>query len=234
MTNPFDFFDKIFFINLDRREDRLNSCIDQFNKYGLTSNVERFSAINLTYSNGSNDKLLARAGCTLSHFEICKIAKKENLQNYLVLEDDFEFCLDKENVYKILNQAIKELPNNWDMLYIGGNLTNEYGFNPIEKYTDGLFKLNACHTTHAMALNSCFYDSFLDDCPTEESIIDWCFNNEIIDVFLSKKILHKYKCFITKELIALQSSGFSDIEKNSFDYRNWLISSFELFKKQIQ
>jgi GR25 family glycosyltransferase involved in LPS biosynthesis len=233
MNNPFDFFDKIFIINLDYRKDRLEKCISEFSKYEINSKITRFPAIQLKYEDGSSDKFLGRCGCALSHFEICKIAKKENLKNYLVLEDDLEFNLDKNSLFDNLDKSIKELPEDWDILYLGGNLTNEYGIYPIEKYSKNLLKLNSCHTTHAMAFNSNFYDSFLNEAPDIHSIIDWSIKNEVIDVFLSKKVLSKNNCFITNELLILQSEGFSDIEKSFYDYRSWIASNFEFFKKQI-
>lgn len=233
MKNPFNFFDKIFLINLDSRKDRLQKAINQFNEYKINKSITRFPAIKLIYENGINDKFLARSGCTLSHFEICKIAKQENLKNYLVLEDDFEFFHNPEKTLSILEKSIADLPNDWDMFYLGGNLTNEYGFNPIEKYSENLFKLKSCHTTHAMAFNAKFYDKFLDNAPDMNSIIDWTNKHEIIDVFLSKNILYKHECFISNELLILQSEGFSDIEKNEYDYRDWLINSFEKYKKSL-
>lgn len=233
MNNPFNFFDRIFLINLDSRKDRFEKCISQFNEYEIDSKITRFPAIEIKYPDGSNDKFLGRCGCSLSHFEICKIAKKENFKNYLVLEDDFEFNLDKNSLFNNLNNSIKELPSNWDVLYLGGNLTDEYGIEPIEKYSKNLFKLNSCHTTHAMAFNSCFYDKFLNNSPDINSIIEWSINNQIIDVFLSKKLLHKSNSFITNELLAVQSSGFSDIEKNHYDYRSWLINNFNFYKQKI-
>jgi len=44
--NPFDFFDKIYYINLDSRIDRREKMEEQLNKLGITA--ERFPAITLT------------------------------------------------------------------------------------------------------------------------------------------------------------------------------------------
>lgn len=233
MKNPFNFFDAIFCINLDSRPDRWNRCFEQFKIFGIDNKVQRFSAIKIIDENGQSNKFLGRCGCSLSHFEICKIAKKENLKNYLVLEDDFEFNLDKDFLFDNLDKSIEELPEDWCILYLGGNLTDEYGTYPIQKYSKNLLKLNSCHTTHAMAFNSYFYDSFLNQAPDIDSITQWSIKNEIIDVYLSKKVLPKNNCFITNELLVLQSEGFSDIEKSFYDYRQWLINNFEKYKKLL-
>jgi hypothetical protein len=39
-----NFFDKTFCINLDRRRDRWEECLTEFNKYNL-EDIERFTAI---------------------------------------------------------------------------------------------------------------------------------------------------------------------------------------------
>ena len=46
MDNPFNFFDKIFYINLDSRTDRREFMEEQFKKFNI--DAERFSAISLT------------------------------------------------------------------------------------------------------------------------------------------------------------------------------------------
>ena len=234
MNNPFDFFDAIFCINLDSRQDRWTKCLEQFKIFGIEDKAQRFSAIKIETENQQLGKFCGRCGCSLSHFEICKIAKNKNYKNYLVLEDDFEFNFDLETTFDLLNKAISDIPNDWDMFYMGANLTDEYGVVPIENFSENLFKLKSCHTTHAMAFNNKFYDSFLENAPDINSIFEWTAKNEIIDVYLSKNFLHNINCFINKELLVNQSAGFSDIEKSSFDYREWLNSNFELFKHNIK
>ncbi len=45
MKNPFDYFDKIFCINLDSRPDRWKQVQKEFDKVGILDRVERFSAL---------------------------------------------------------------------------------------------------------------------------------------------------------------------------------------------
>ena len=232
MKNPFDFFERIVLINLDSRSDRLHKSLEQWENYGISTPITRFPAIKLQYQDGSDDKFSSRCGCSLSHFEVCRLAKLNNWCNYLVLEDDFEFNLNPAETFDALNGVLQELPYDWDMLYLGGNLTDQYGMPPIQKFSKHLFRLYSCHTTHAMALNSTFYDAFLDKAPDIQSISEWTKTHEIIDVHLSRHILPKRNCFISTKLLMLQSAGFSDIEKHSFDYRDWLRSSFEIFKNK--
>ncbi len=233
MNNPFDFFDAIFCINLDSRPDRWQECLEKFKILNIEDKVQRFSAIRIVDGNNMSNKFLARCGCSLSHFEICRIAKLKGYKNYLVLEDDFELNLKKEEIFDLLNKAVSELPYSWDMFYLGGNLTDEYGIFPIENFSDNLFKLNSCHTTHAMAFNQKFYDQYLENAPDFNSIFEWTHKNEVIDVFLTKEFLRKINCFINKKLVINQAAGFSDIENASYDYRDWMSHNFEFFKNKI-
>ena len=64
-------------------------------------------------------------------------------------------------LFNKLNLNLKQLPLDWQMLYLGGNLDLSYGAYPIQKHSDNLFKLNACHTTHAFSVNKSLYEKIL-------------------------------------------------------------------------
>ena len=46
MKTPFNFFDKIYCINLEERTDRWEECLSEFKKYGI-ENVERIKAVKI-------------------------------------------------------------------------------------------------------------------------------------------------------------------------------------------
>jgi GR25 family glycosyltransferase involved in LPS biosynthesis len=170
MDNPFNFFDKIFCINLDSRKDRWEKCLEKFSLLGFEDRVERFSALNLSHLTDIDPKTRGRAGCALSHAAILRKAKEANLNNYLVLEDDFDLCYSPEECLKSLELSQNELPQQWNIFYLGGNLTDEYGRFPLETFSDHLFKLNSCHTTHSFAVNSNFYEALDEELPNEENV----------------------------------------------------------------
>ena len=101
--------DKSFFINLDRRVDRL----DHINK-NLPFDSDRFSAIdavNLKLNekveklfHQSLDKLTkAEIACALSHYKLWKkLTKDESSENYLILEDDVVF---KDGFVELWNES---------------------------------------------------------------------------------------------------------------------------------
>jgi GR25 family glycosyltransferase involved in LPS biosynthesis len=233
MNNPFNFFDKIFCINLDDRQDRWIDCCKIFNKYEMMHKVERFSALKFTHQDPRLIKVMGQIGCSMSHFGVLKKAKEQNLNNFLVLEDDFCFEFEPFELFEKMNSSLLELPNNWNMFYLGGNLDSSYNVDPIEKYSDNLFKLNACHTTHAFAVNKNIYDVILKDEPTLDELPSWHNKYTVIDVYFSKAILSKNNCFITNPILSLQRPGFSNIEHNNYDYRFWMLQNFNNFKNKL-
>ena len=98
------FVDKIFCINLKHRTDKREFIKKQCSKYKL--DVTFFKAI-------KNKK--GWIGCLQSHLNILKIAKKERLKKILIIEDDCLFLQEPS-----INN--KELPKDWEMLFLGGNM----------------------------------------------------------------------------------------------------------------
>ena len=62
MNNPFNFFDKIYCINLKERTDRWENCLRNFEKYEIT-NYERIDAIKINAYLSSKRK--GQIGCSL-------------------------------------------------------------------------------------------------------------------------------------------------------------------------
>lgn len=234
MKNPFKFFDKIFCINLDSRPDRWAKCQEKFKKLGILDKVERFSAFKLEHPDPAYKKILGQSGCTLSHLSILKKALDNNYSNYLVLEDDFEINETEINSLSILDNSLSELPPDWDILYLGGNLTDVYENVPLEKYSTFLYQVKACHTTHAMAISKSGMQKIAQKIGHVESIVEWVIKKGTIDVFLSKEILSSNNCFIINPLLILQQEDFSDIEQSVYNYKNWMLNNYNHFIQSIQ
>ena len=84
-----DFFDRIYVINLPYRKDRLNSVTKELGRAGISlcpGKVEVFPAIRPEEPAGFPD--IGWRGCFLSHLGVIKQAKKDNLNNVLIMEDD--------------------------------------------------------------------------------------------------------------------------------------------------
>lgn len=128
------FFDKVFYINMDKDVDRNDAMIAQFNKFGIT-NYERVAATQINEVpekylwrnfnvNRLNEKyILGSIGCRNSHWRIMGICLERGYQKVLILEDDISFT---ENPNKVLYDNLDKL-NNWDMLYFGGMEEHHFG-----------------------------------------------------------------------------------------------------------
>lgn len=213
MENPFDFFEKIYCINLNKRIDRWVKVKKEFEKIGILDKVERFNGIE------KND---GRIGCIKSHLEIIKKAKKEGLNNVLVLEDDVTFV--DEKILENLSKAISQLPKDFNLLYLGANI--HY---PLDSISDNLVVIKRGYSTHAICYNKNIFDVIIEKYETLNEIKTM---EDILDVYLANQIQGNpnYKCYLVKPLLATQINDYSDIEKRKVDY-NFIQERFKNFIK---
>jgi len=196
--NAFDFFDEIFCINLDKRKDRWGLAQKEFEKINILDRVKRFPAI---------ERKDGRLGCIKSHLEILKYAKKNNLNNVLIFEDDVMFLND---VNGVLDNVVKQLPVDWNLLYLGANLHS-----PLTNISDNLVLLNNGFSTHAISYNKNVYDIFIKKYNTMNELI---LQSDILDVWLASIIQNRGNSYLVKPLLATQRNDFSDIVKSDVNY----------------
>jgi glycosyl transferase family 25 len=221
-TNPFDYFKNIVYMNLDNREDRKNQVESELEKFNIKA--QRFSSYKasvkdaMPYIEGRNldqhsiDLAPSRVAATKSHLGVIQMAKDNNWDNVLVLEDDVKF-LDHADI--ILTQALKELENlpEWDILYLGAN-----SMDTIKQISGHVGQMTAAFCGHAYVVNKHFYDTLLSYDWNEYLIIDQWLLNICRDP--------RFKAYTVLPIIAIQYSSFSDIEGKSVNYENVLIDSY--------
>lgn len=125
------FVDKILFINLDNRKDRLDEITYQFKKMGIPNNlIQRVDAI--------YDKDCGYMGCVLSHMKALKIAKQNKWKNVLIFEDDFIFNIPKER-FLFLLKTLYQYMDNWDvfMLSVEHSVLNDTNINMFKRVISG-------------------------------------------------------------------------------------------------
>lgn len=127
-----NFFDAIYVITLKRAQERhifFNKKLDGL-KYkihwgvdGKKLDYEDLIAKGLYDSekakklrHDNNDLILGEIGCALSHREVYSDMISNNYKKILVLEDDVYI---DESSEKDLKLALRELPDNWESLYLG-------------------------------------------------------------------------------------------------------------------
>ena len=98
-------------------------------------------------------------GCAISHHKIWSHAHKNNFNNILILEEDFQV------VEQLTNEYTDNLPNDFDLFYLGRNLVEGLGTirTHDEPVGDGkIVKPTASYNTHAYILSKKGIKSLLD------------------------------------------------------------------------
>jgi GR25 family glycosyltransferase involved in LPS biosynthesis len=124
--------DKILFINLENRKDRLKLITSELKKQGVDDN--KIQRINAHYTPGNG-----HLGCSKSHYDSIQYAIDNNLDNVIIFEDDFIFSTSPEETKSLLNNLFNKLnTNEWDVVlfaYSWANISDtKYPF--LHKITD--------------------------------------------------------------------------------------------------
>lgn len=196
------YFDKIFCINLNSRPDRWKEAEQEFNKHSIK--VERIAAVegakmNLEFPPEIKE---GAVGCSLSHFFCIKYAKQLGINKLLILEDDVEFV---DNINELFSEYIKEVPPDWDMLYLGGQ--HYHGMN-LQQVSEHVYKCEYTLTTHSVAFNSTVFDMFID------KLIDITKPCDTHYAESHKKI----NAYVIIPHLTWQRQSYSDVEKVNVDY----------------
>ena len=86
-----------------------------------------------------------------------KMLKMFQGEPLMFFEDDFEFTDDFDEVFP---KAVAELPQTYDMLYLGANLQA-----PVTRYSEHLVRVNGAWLMHATLLSAKFIDFILEAYP---------------------------------------------------------------------
>lgn len=223
MEHPFDFFEKIYCINLPERTDRRKECLEEFKKTGIEDKVRFANGVKL-----GGHVLSGRLGCLLSHKYAIREAKNDKARNILVLEDDIKF---EDNCVPVLSRAVESLGNvNWYLFYMGSTIAQDIHPEPLVNHNEGLYKTYGSLTTHAIAYNYIIFDYLLENLPELEDGIDWLMKHESVDGWLARYIQSQGNCYHAKEMIATQRPSFSDVDKNVASFGQNLIEHFNKSK----
>lgn len=126
-------------------------------------------------------------------------------ETLLHLEDDVSF-----RDLSHLDQALGELPEDWDIVYLGANLICWNNGEPWpERYSEHLFRVKCAWTTHAIGYNKKCVRSILEGQPS--------FDAQMFDNWLSTR-LPELNAFIVAPMVAYQRPRFSSIWQRTDDY----------------
>lgn len=224
-----DYFDCIYVINLKRRPDRLNHIQKEFDKinasYRLIDAVDgKLVPVNPGVGNGWNHAGVT--GCAYSHRKVYIDALENNYSKILVVEDDNVF---DTNFNKLFSTFIRQIPEDWDMLYFGGN--HQVKNKAINVNVE---KISHTYTTNCYGIKVKHLPLLLTHLP--ENTVDL---QKPIDVLLTG-IQQNFNCYAFKPKICWQLEDFSDIEnkqqpipflKTSSKKASVIVSSFNQIKR---
>jgi hypothetical protein len=190
-----DIFDKIFIINLDRRQDRWIQCQELMEAYKFKA--ERFAACDM--ENG-------HAGCTASHKKILELIHFNQWPRTLVLEDDFE------PLHRDMNTRVKSMmdlaPSQWDIIYLGG----QYRERPQSRYSERFVKVNGILMTSSYVITPKFAAKMAPS----------LLGNAQIDCLFSG-FLPEANAYICEPRLFVQRPSYSDLSVSFADNRGAML-----------
>jgi len=201
-----DYFDRTYCINLSRRPDRWKESVVEFNKYNLNG-IIRFEAVD---SNMNTDTINKNSwvGLILSNIQILEKCINDNLNSVLILEDDVEFS---EQINHIEN-FFSFLPEDWDMIYFGGNHNTHWGSNAPKVVNEKIYKLHLTYSSHCIGIHKKAFHKILERIKKCDQPLDVMY----VDLQKSMNVYSFYPALATQRI------GYSDIENRFVDYK-WLI-----------
>jgi GR25 family glycosyltransferase involved in LPS biosynthesis len=133
-------FPKAYYLNLDKDTQRNRNMVNMFQRHGLT-NYERFSAVPVAEAKKylNQEDLLNLSdpdiSCLVSHLLIIKKAIEENLDNFIVFEDDVDIST-IESFNFSFESFLEKLPDHWGVVQLSS--TGDFFINNVP----GIFHWN--------------------------------------------------------------------------------------------
>ena len=204
----------VFYINLESRPDRKLFIEKQLNILGL--NATRFNAIK--HEKGA-------IGCSLSHLNVLKLAKEQNFDHILIMEDDIHF-LNPQLFINNINNFLKN-HKNFDVLLIAANNVGNYSI--IDR---NCVKIKECQTATGYLVNKHYFDKLIDNF---ENGVNKLIKDPSLEKFYAVdqywKSLQLYdNWYLLTPLCVSQKPNYSDIEKKIMNYNTDMLI---LDKKKI-
>lgn len=194
----------VFYINLLSRPDRKTHVEEQLTAIGLGKRAQRFNAIKV--ANGA-------IGCSMSHLKIIEMAKQEEWEHVLIVEDDILFT----NPSVFVQQTNTFLSNfkNFDVLLLAGN-----NCPPFTYIDTTCVQVTRCQTTTGYLVQKHYYDILINN-----------YRNGLLNLLNdptkhTQYAIDKYwfqlqsrdKWYLIIPLTVTQREDYSDIEKRPTNY----------------
>jgi hypothetical protein len=200
MSHPAWSLIKSFYcLNLDKRPELWDKCVDEFLKVGIDY-VERI----ITHAEEGDRRYIS-----FNHAHYNAIKKGfETGEPFVIFEHDIGFDMN----WKRLEEASSQLPQNWDLLYLGANIT---GYDNCDwqmpmKATENLFRLFNAWMTHAIVYSTKMAKWVLDNFNPDEF--------PVYDEWLRVNAMPEREVYVMSPMICFQKPGYSDVQLKEVEY----------------
>jgi len=203
-------FDILYFINLDRRPDRLKHITNELSKTNININkINHIHACDMP-----NFGIL---GCAKSHIMALEnfLQTDDSIQTCMICEDDLWFIQNQEHVNNIINKFLVEFPD-WDALSLALSI---YESTPVSDYA---IKVLKGQTLSGYCVTKKFAKILLDNFKESSNILEkigykvceYCLDNYMERL----QPISNWYCLFPR--IAKQVASYSDIENCYVNYKS--------------
>lgn len=210
----YDFFERVYIINLDRRPDRFKEFMESLQDWPFKQPI-RFAAIDGKQVKPPEYWQAGPPawGCFRSHLQIIETCLNEGVNSVLFLEDD---AVISPNFKELVNDFLQRVPENWDMLYLGGQHLKA-GQNPPLKISENVYQPWNINRTHAYALQGRMLDV------TYRHLLkkDWHPKHHIDHHYGRLHQRREHRIYCPGQWIIGQAGGKSDINGREMEERFW-------------
>lgn len=188
-----------YVINLEHDEERKKHIVQEFENSPI--NIKLFSAIK--HKTGW-------IGCLRSHLELIKLAKDNNWNMILVIEDD-AYIENKDMFNEIFMKVLDWLKTNmdkWKIFHGGPNINKFSNISNVHMQNPLLFDISKCVSCTFVIYNSNIFDFFLNfyDYPDHKLK-----SSNKIDMLIYNKLI----CTSIYPCLVWQINSYSNILQNS-------------------
>lgn len=149
-----DYIDAFIYINLENREDRKKMIVDEFKKIDIPEDKTHKIAGIFTPKNGHK-------GCAQAGILAFTLAKLNNWDRIMLVEDDMELSVTPVEFHEKLNYMFTKFQENnikWDCIILG-----QVNGNKTDTSMDHIKRIKGATTTTCMIVPKHFYDTMINN-----------------------------------------------------------------------